>query len=234
MSFSVYLQAPQDYNNQSRDDLWLLTMTIYDFIVRRSVMNQEILKKNFEKHGFKTAFFSTAKEAAEYLAGQIKGCRVSIGGSITVKEMGLSERLKENNEVIWHWDIPGRETLMQARTAEIYLTSANGVSETGELVNIDGTGNRVSQTVYGPEKTYFIVGSNKIEPDLAKAMDRAKNVAAPKNAHRLGSATPCAAKGDRCYNCDSPERICRSTVIIERPSKGMEVEIVFVDEPLGY
>lgn len=197
-------------------------------------MNQEILKKNFENHGFKTIFFSTAKEAADYLSAQIRESSVSIGGSITVKEMGLAERLRENNEVIWHWDIPGRETLLQAREAKVYLTSANGVSETGELVNIDGTGNRVSQTLYGPEKIYFIVGSNKIEPDLARAMERAKNVAAPKNAHRLGSATPCAAKGDRCYNCNSPGRICRSTVIIERPSNGMEAEIVFVDEALGY
>jgi len=197
-------------------------------------MNQEILKQNFESHGFKTAFFSTAKEAADYLSAQIRESSVSIGGSITVKEMGLAERLRENNEVIWHWNIPGRETLLQAREAKVYLTSANGVSETGELVNIDGTGNRVSQTLYGPEKIYFIVGSNKIEPDLARAMERAKNVAAPKNAHRLGSATPCAAKGDRCYNCSSPGRICRSTVIIERPSNGMEAEIVFVDEALGY
>lgn len=197
-------------------------------------MNQEILKQNFENHGFKTAFFSTAKEAADYLSARIRETSVSIGGSITVKEMGLAERLRENNEVIWHWDIPGRETLLQAREAKVYLTSANGVSETGELVNIDGTGNRVSQTLYGPEKIYFIVGSNKIEPDLARAMERAKNVAAPKNARRLGSATPCAAKGDRCYDCSSPGRICRSTVIIERPSNGMEAEIVFVDEALGY
>ena len=65
-------------------------------------------------------------------------------------------------------------------------------------------------------------------------MERAKNVAAPKHARRLGSATPCAAKGDRCYDCSSPGRICRSTVIIERPSNGMEAEIVFVDEALGY
>ena len=102
-------------------------------------MNQEILKQNFENHGFKTAFFSTAKEAADYLSARIRETSVSIGGSITVKEMGLAERLRENNEVIWHWDIPGRETLLQAREAKVYLASANGVSETGELVNIDGT-----------------------------------------------------------------------------------------------
>ena len=93
-------------------------------------MNQEILKQNFENHGFKTAFFSTAKEAADYLSARIRETSVSIGGSITVKEMGLAERLRENNEVIWHWDIPGRETLLQARDAKVYLASANGVSET--------------------------------------------------------------------------------------------------------
>lgn len=197
-------------------------------------MNQELLKKNFENHGFKTAFFATGKEAADYLTGRIEGHKVSVGGSMTVKEMGLFELLGEKNEMVWHWDVPGRDTLMNARTADVYITSANGVSETGELVNIDGTGNRVSQTLYGPEKTYFIVGKNKIREDLAGAMDRAKNVAAPKNAKRLNSATPCAVKGDRCYNCSSPGRICRSTVIMERPSNGMEVEIVFVDESLGY
>ena len=71
-------------------------------------MNQEILKQNFENHGFKTAFFSTAKEAADYLSARIRETSVSIGGSITVKEMGLAERLRENNEVIWHWGYPGK------------------------------------------------------------------------------------------------------------------------------
>lgn len=197
-------------------------------------MNRELLKKNFENHGFKTAFFVSKKDAADYMSGQIQGQKVAIGGSMTVKEMGLSELLKQRNEVIWHWETPGKETLSAAREAEVYISSANGVSETGELVNIDGNGNRVSQTLHGPKKTYFIIGSNKIEPDLSKAMHRAQNIAAPKNAMRLSAGTPCALKGDRCYDCNSPERICHSTVILERPSKGMEVEIIFVEEALGY
>lgn len=197
-------------------------------------MNRERLKMNFENHGFKTAFFATGREAAEYLTGRIEGCKVAIGGSMSVKETGLSELLKQQNEVFWHWEVPGNETLNAARGSDIYITSANGVSETGELVNIDGIGNRVSQTLYGPKKTYFLVGANKIEPDLAKAISRAKNIAAPKNAKRLNAGTPCAAKGDRCYDCNSPDRICHSTVILERPSKGMEVEVVFVGESLGF
>ena len=81
--------------------------------------------------------------------------------------------------MIWHWNEPGAQTLARAREAQIYITSANGVSETGELVNIDGTGNRVAQTLYGPEKVYFVVGKNKIEKDLSSALSRARNVAAP-------------------------------------------------------
>lgn len=198
-------------------------------------MNRELLKKNFESHGFTTSFFNTKEEAAAYLNGQLHGKKIAFGGSITVKEMGLDKLLADENEVIWHWLVPGRETLMDARTADIYLTSANGISETGELVNIDGTGNRVAQTLYGPEKTYFLIGNNKIREDLAGAIDRARNIAAPKNAMRFQVDTPCVANGgDRCYDCNSPDRICHATVILNRPCKGMEVELLFIDEELGF
>lgn len=198
-------------------------------------MNKELLKKNFENHGFQTSFFDTKEEAACYMAETITGRKIAFGGSVTAQEMKLKEQLSANNEVIWHWDVPGAVTLKAAREAEVYITSANGVSETGEIVNIDGTGNRVAETLFGPKKVYFVVGSNKIEKDMHAALMRAKNVAAPKNAVRLGFKTPCAANGgDRCYDCNSPERICHATVILERPCKGMEAEIVFVDEALGY
>mgnify|MGYP000288052507 CR=1 FL=1 len=101
-------------------------------------MEQELLKNNFERHGFKTSFFDTKEAALAYLKDQISGKKVAIGGSVTAQEMGLYEALSEKNEVIWHWKKAGRETLMEARSAEVYITSANGVSKTGELVNIDG------------------------------------------------------------------------------------------------
>ena len=135
-------------------------------------MNRELLKKNFEAHGFVPVFFDTKEEAVTYLTGELKGKKIAFGGSVTVQQMGLAEALSEENEVIWHWMTPGPETLKKAREAEIYITSANAVSETGELVNIDGTGNRVAQTLFGPQKTYFVVGSNKVSPDLSAAMDR--------------------------------------------------------------
>lgn len=197
-------------------------------------MNQEVLKKNFERHEFETSFFETREQAATYLQAQIRGRKVAFGGSVTLQEMGLFDALSKENEVIWHWNEPGAKTLAKAREAQIYITSANGVSETGELVNIDGTGNRVAQTLYGPEKVYFVVGKNKIEKDLSSALSRARNVAAPLNAKRLKTNTPCSKTGDRCFDCGSEARICRATVILERPTRGMKAEIVFVNEALGY
>lgn len=197
-------------------------------------MNQEVLKKNFERHEFETSFFETREQAVNYLQAQIKGRKVAFGGSVTLQEMGLFDALSKKNEVIWHWNEPGAQTLARAREAQIYITSANGVSETGELVNIDGTGNRVAQTLYGPEKVYFVVGKNKIEKDLSSALSRARKVAAPLNAKRLKTDTPCSKTGDRCFDCGSEARICRATVILERPTRGMKAEIVFVNEALGY
>ena len=198
-------------------------------------MEQELLKNNFERHGFKTSFFDTKEAASDYLKDQISGKKVAIGGSVTAQEMGLYEALSEKNEVIWHWKKAGRETLVEARSAEVYITSANGVSKTGELVNIDGTGNRVAASLFGPKRVFYIVGKNKIAPDLSGALKRAKNIACTRNAVRLGVATPCAASADdHCYNCSSPARICNATVILERPMNGMEAEIVFINEELGY
>lgn len=196
-------------------------------------MDYAVLKKNFEDHRFQTSYFETKEEAASYLKEQISGKSVGFGGSITSQEMGLYEMLQENNTVYWHWKEPGRETHMKALTADVYILSANGVAETGEIINIDGSGNRVAASVFGPKKVYYVVGKNKIAPDIPSAIKRAKDIAAAKNAVRLNRKTPCAATGV-CHNCNSPERICGVTAIVERPSTGMEVEILFVNEELGY
>ena len=117
---------------------------------------------------------------------------------------------------------------------DIYLTSANGVAETGEIINIDGTGNRVSSTLYGHKKVYFVIGINKIAPDYEKALWRARNIASPKNAQRIGVDTPCAVKGDKCYDCKSPQRICNALVVLWRKPKAFQAEVVIVGEELGY
>ena len=196
-------------------------------------MDYAVLKKNFEDHRFQTSYFETKEEAASYLKEQIVGKSVGFGGSVTTREMGLYEKLGENNQVYWHWEVPGPETYRNAHNADVYILSANGVAETGEIINIDGTGNRLAASIFGPKKVYYIVGKNKIAPDIPSAIKRAKDIAAAKNAVRLNRKTPCAATGV-CHNCSSPDRICGMTLIVERPGTGMDVEILFVNEELGY
>ena len=192
----------------------------------------ETVKKNLEARGFSVSTFSTAAEAAAYLDSAIDGTTVGIGGSMTVQQMGLHEKLAAHNEVHWHWT-DGPEARAKAAHADVYITSANGLTENGEVINIDGAGNRVASTLYGHKRGYFIIGRNKLAPTYDEALWRARNIAAPKNAQRLGKKTPCAVKGDRCYDCKSPDRICRGLVVLWGPSMGVETEIVLVDEDLG-
>lgn len=188
--------------------------------------------ENLQKLGYTVKLFATKAEAADYLDAAIDGTTVGIGGSMTVQELGLHDRLAAHNEVHWHW-VGGPAEREAAMTTKVYLTSANGLAETGEIVNIDGGGNRVSSTLYGHEKVYFIIGRNKLADTYDQALWRARNIAAPKNAQRLGRKTPCAVKGDRCYDCKSPERICRGLVVHWGPMLAFETEIVLVDEDLG-
>lgn len=194
--------------------------------------DMEKLRKNLTERGFSSSFFETAAEAAEYLDGKLDGCVVGFGGSLTVLDMGLYERLGTHNAVYWHWK---NDSLAKARSANAYISSLNGVAETGELINIDGTGNRISATIFGPEKVYFVIGVNKIAPDFDSALWRARNISAPKNAQRLKRKTPCAVKGDKCYDCKSTERICRAlTVLWEKPNGIKEMELVIVNQELGF
>ena len=190
------------------------------------------LTENLERRGYQVRRFATGREAADYLDGQIDQTTVSMGGSVTLQELDLYDRLAAHNWVCWHWK---GGSLEEAAQTQVYLSSVNGLAETGELINIDGTGNRVASTIFGHQEVYFIVGSNKIAPDYDAALWRARNVASPKNAQRLGKKTPCAAMGDRCYDCKSPERICRALVVLwEKPTGIERAEVVLVDEPLGF
>ncbi len=190
------------------------------------------LTQNLEERGFTPKVFATAAQAADYLDREIDGVSVGFGGSMTVQEMGLYPRLAAHNEAVWHWDKAGLE---QAAATEVYICSVNGLAETGEIINIDGTGNRVASTLFGHKRVYLVVGKNKLAPDYDKALWRARNIASPKNAQRLGVQTPCAAKGDKCYDCKSPQRICRGLVVLwEKPRSVERMEVVLVDEELGY
>ena len=194
------------------------------------------VQQHLEARGFRVSVFATAAEAADYLDSAIDNTSVGFGGSVTLEQMGLYERLERHDRVNWHWrpTVDGADARQAAMTAEHYITSVNGLAETGELINIDGTGNRVASTLYGHKKVWFVVGRNKLAPTYEEALWRARNIAAPKNAQRLKRKTPCAVKADRCYDCKSPERICRGLVVLWEAIGSMEMEVVLVDEALGY
>ncbi len=196
----------------------------------------DTVRKNLEANGFKVSVFAAGEEAAAYLNREINGATVGMSGSVTMEQLGLKESLSAHNVLYNHGFTPcGPDQARRlAANADVYLLSANGLAETGELVNIDGVGNRAASSLYGHRKVYFVIGRNKLAPDLHSAIHRARNIAAPKNAQRLGAKTPCAAKGDRCYDCDSPGRICRGLAVLYRPMLGMETEIVLIDQELGY
>ncbi len=191
--------------------------------------------KNLEGRGFRVHRFASGAEAAEFLVQTLHGTSIGIGGSVTIDTLGVYDRLCGSNEVFWHWKNHAPETRERAGKAETYLCSANGVSENGEIVNIDGFGNRVAGTIYGPERVFLVVGRNKIAPDLNGAIDRARNIAAPLNARRLNRHTPCAVGEPRCHDCRSPEKVCGvMTVFFMPPTSIKEFHAILVDEDLGY
>ena len=193
------------------------------------------VSENLKARGYAVQCFATAQEAADYLNGAIDGVSVAFGGSMTLEQMGLFERLSSHNRAMWHWrEGTAEDPRKEGLTADVYVTSVNGMDEDGDLINIDGAGNRVAATLFGHKKVYFVVGRNKLAPTYEEALWRARNISAPKNAQRLQRKTPCAAKGDKCYDCKSPERICRGLVVLWKPMMGMEAEVVLVDEDLGY
>ncbi len=199
-------------------------------------MNVEKTMENLRAKGYKTAHFATGAEAAEYVARQLNGVTVGFGGSKTVEALGLFERLTKNNQVFWHWkQSPAEEARRQANAAEVYICSANGIAETGEIVNIDGTGNRLAGSMNDKKKVFILVGTNKIEESFEKALWRARNVASPLNARRFQTDTPCVKGELRCYDCDSPARICKALLVFWRKPNGVgECEVVIIDEALGY
>ena len=196
-------------------------------------MDMEKTARNLEQRGFVVRRFATGAEAAAYLTGEIRGTSVGIGGSKTADQLGLYEKLSENNEVFWHWRVPGRETLLKANAAPVYITGANAVSESGEILNIDGNGNRLAAQVFGAKRVYVLAGKNKLCPDFDSALRRAREVAAVQNVKRFpDKKTPCQLDG-ACHDCRSADRICRALLVLWAPMFGMHTEVLLIDEELG-
>ena len=192
------------------------------------------LEKNLNLHKIDYKYFDTSDEVKKYLRNELNGEKIAFGGSMTLKELGLYDILRENNEVFWHWETKTPEQRKIESELTVYMLSANAIAATGEIVNIDGTGNRVANAIYGPQKVYYVIGENKITPDLMSAIDRARNMAAPPNAKRLGLNTPCAIDG-KCHNCASENRICNAmSIIMGRTTKQQKCEVIIIGEKLGY
>lgn len=189
---------------------------------------------NLSRRGFISCVVPDAATALEKSLEIIGRDSVGIGGSLTVKELGLAERLREaGNAVYWHWT-DGPLAKNGAAHADIYVCSANALTVGGIPVLTDGSGNRISAMCNGPRRALLIVGKNKIVGDEREALMRIRSAeCAGANAKRLGLHTPCADEGV-CDDCTSPERICSVTAFFERPSKGlMKTYVVLVDKNLG-
>lgn len=204
---------------------------------------EEKAKKVIEKlesHDFKAVFVRDKEEAvAEILKYVDPKQKVGVGGSITIRELGIVEKLEALGNLLYnHWK-PGlsKEEVLQTRkaqmTCDLFLSSVNALTLNGELVNIDGIGNRVNSMVFGPGKVILVAGFNKIVEDIPEAIKRIKNVATPLNARRLNIDVPCAKVG-KCVDCNSPNRICRAVVIHERRPSLTDILVIIVGEELGF
>jgi hypothetical protein len=191
-------------------------------------------------HDFEAIYVPTKEEAVRELWKRfIPKQKIGVGGSVTIRGLGVLEKLEAQGYTIHdHWK-PGlsRENGLEIRkiqmTSDLFLTSANAITLGGELVNIDGIGNRVNSMTFGPGKVILVAGYNKIVEDVQEGIKRIKNVASPLNARRLNIDVPCAKVG-KCVDCNSPNRICRVLVIHERKPSWTDILIILVGEELGF
>lgn len=193
------------------------------------------------RRGF-IAQYLTPEQAVQYVLDHIAPEQpVGIGGSMTIRQLELDRRLSERgNPVYWHWLAAPEQrpqVLRKARDAGAYLCSVNALLEDGRMFNIDGNGNRVAASFFGPRQVFLIAGINKlVAGGREEAIARIKREACPANARRLGLDTPCARTGS-CTpqgECFCEDRMCKTTVELSYCSPGHEVHVLLVDRPLGY
>jgi hypothetical protein len=186
-------------------------------------------------------FLPTGEEARAKVLEMIPGmAKVGVGGSVTIRQLGLLEALVERgNQVFDHWQtgLSNEERMEMARkqlSADYFLSSSNALTMDGKIINTDNTGNRVSALIFGPQHVVVVLGTNKIVKDMEEGIRRIKEKAAPLNCQRRKDDTPCA-KGKECPDCNSPDRLCRVTSIIEKKTKGIDsFSVIIVGEELGY
>lgn len=193
--------------------------------------------EQFQKNGFQAICFASGAEAAAWLAEQVQpGESVAFGGSVTLAQISLHEQLQARGakfiEAAPDMDAAARrQVLLESERADAYFCSANALIEKGWVFNVDGIGNRVVGTIFGPGRCYIVAGANKLVPDADAAEERLHSCAA-QNCRRLQKKTPCAVSGE-CTDCESPDRSCRIYVTMKRPGRQMPTTIVLIDETLG-
>ena len=205
-------------------------------IMKRNELLAQKVIKGLGSRGM-TGYYAADKEAAlkQALALIPEGSTVTMGGAMSVHEIGLVKALTEGNYNFIDRDAveDKRAAMLAAYDADFYLMSANAMTEDGILVNIDGNSNRVSALAQGPRKVIVIAGMNKICDDVDGAMKRARNVAAPINAQRFGLNTPCAKTG-ACMNCKSPDTICCQFLITRFSRHPGRIHVILVNDNLGF
>ena len=196
--------------------------------------------KNLTRNGFEARFVPTPEAACRELLNMISEYEsFGFGGSETIREIGIMSELNGMGKTIHdHWEADlAPDEVQAARLAQgrcdCFLCSANAISAGGEIVNVDGIGNRVAAMTYGPRKVIIAAGINKIVPDLDQALARVRQTAGPMRAKSLGMETPCAETG-QCADCRSPQRICRITTILHRCPMQTDVAVILVGTDLGY
>lgn len=201
-------------------------------------MELQQIAKALEKNRYQVRTFASAAQASAYLDHTLDKQTIGFGDSETLSQIGLYQTLSAHNTVIDpKQSVDNDDFLRIAReclTTEVFITSVNGLTTDGVIVNLDGTGNRVAGSLFGHRKVYYVIGRNKIAPDLEQAIWRVRNVAAPQNAKRLQLRTPCAVSGDKCYNCASPDRICNGLLIQMKKMNDIDMEVLLIDEDLGF
>lgn len=201
---------------------------------RNEVLAKSVIK-GLESRNM-TGYYAKDKEEALKMALELveEGSSVAMGGCMSAKEIGLVEQIEQGNyKYIDRSKLEPREGLLASYDADVFLTSANGITSDGIMVNIDGNANRVSCIAQGPKKVIFIVGMNKVCDDLDGAMKRARNVAATANAQRFDVHTPCKETG-KCFDCKSPDTICCQFLITRFSRHTGRIHVILVNDSLGF
>ena len=202
---------------------------------RNEKLAKEVIK-GLESRNMSGYWAASCEEALKQALALIpEGSSVTMGGARSAKEIGLFDALKEGNYNFIDRDEyeDKREAMLLSYDVDVFLSSANAMTQDGILVNIDGNANRVSAIAQGPKQVIFIVGMNKVCADLDAAMKRARNVAAPINAQRFGLSTPCSKTG-ACMNCKSPDTICCQFLITRFSRHAGRIHVILVNDGLGF